>query len=63
MQETAQQLDRLIKALPAFFEGNGRQGIVLGRGTRTDPCDQMPTGEDVKGGQGLCQWDGPAYHG
>src|SRR5436309_12157473 len=62
MQKTTQQLDRLVKALPTFLEGNSNQSIVLGQGTRTDTRDQTATGEDVKGGQGLCQWDGSSYH-
>ena len=62
MQETTQQLDRLVKALPAFLESNSHQGIILGQGTRTDTRYQMTTGEDVQRGQGLCQRDGSAYH-
>src|SRR6266566_5378703 len=62
LQETAQELDRLVKALPTFLEGNAHQGVILGQGTRTDTGDQTATGENVKGGQGLCQRDGSAYH-
>ena len=63
MQKTTQQLDRLVKALPTFLEGNAHQGVILEGGTRTDTGDQSAAGEDVKGGQGLASGTGPRTTG